>query len=128
MENLASLRVKFNLQLQEAQHGSICLLLNYLQTLKYEDSSLIEPHLFAFGPTANLPASNDPLGDIIRPVCVNLQHSSSRICRIKPSSPLMDGLWCQQKGPLLTKNGHFRVIHTEIQLVSSRRTKNANDW
>ena len=46
-----------------------------LQTFKYEDSSLIEPDLFAFGPTVNLPASNisnQPLGDIIRPVCVNL--------------------------------------------------------
>ena len=45
--------------------------------MKYEDSSLIEPDLFAFGPTVNLPASNEPLGDIVRPVCVNVQHKLS---------------------------------------------------
>ena len=55
----------------------LCLLLDYLQTLKYEDSNLIESDLFAFGPTVNLPASNEFLGDIIRPVCVNLQHKLS---------------------------------------------------
>ena len=39
--------------------------LDHLQTRKYEDSSLIEPDLFAFRSTVNLPASNEPLGDII---------------------------------------------------------------
>ena len=28
--------------------------------LKFEDSSLTEPDLFAFGPIVNLPASNEP--------------------------------------------------------------------
>ena len=45
--------------------------------MKYEDSSMIEPDLFAFGPTVNLPASNEPLGDIARPVCVNVQRKLS---------------------------------------------------
>ena len=68
------MRVKTGLQ---SPQSSICLLLDCLQTLKYEDSSLIEPDLSAFGPTVNLPASNESLGDIIRPVCVNLQHKLS---------------------------------------------------
>ena len=53
-----------------------------------------EPNLFTFGPTVNLPALNEPLGDIIRPVRVKIAAqtlSSSRICRIKPSSSLMMG-------------------------------------
>ena len=54
------------------------LLLDYLETLKYEDSSLIEPDLFAFGATENLPPfKSEPLEDTIRPVCVNLQHKLS---------------------------------------------------
>ena len=61
----------------QSPQSLICLLFNYLQSLKYEDSSLIEPDLFAFGPTVNLPASNEPSRDIIRPVCVHLQHKLS---------------------------------------------------
>ena len=34
---------------------------------------LIKPTI-CFWPTVNLTASNEPYGDIIRPVCVNLQH------------------------------------------------------
>ena len=47
--------------------------------MKYEDSSLIEPDLFALGPTVNVPASNEPLhlGDTIRTVRVNLQRKLS---------------------------------------------------
>ena len=45
----------------QSPQSLICLLLDYLQTLKYEDSSLLEPDLFAFGPTVNLPPSNEPL-------------------------------------------------------------------
>ena len=40
-------RLKTGLQ---SPQSSLCLLLDYLQTLKYEDSSLIEPDFFAFGP------------------------------------------------------------------------------
>ena len=76
----------------QSSQSSICLFLDYLQTLKYKDSNLIETDLFAFGPTINLPASNEPWEtsfenpDLCKFAAQTL--SSSRTWRIKPSSPL----------------------------------------
>ena len=72
------------------------------------------PDLFDVGTTVNLPASNEPLGDIIRPVCLNFQQKLSvlqEFAGLKPSSPLMMSSGaCHQKSPKLTEKSRFGVV------------------